>query len=61
MTLGSYEKDGERCYRFELSESEFLSLMCGKNIYMVTGNTEYRKAKFTISFKGERRKFDEIL
>jgi len=40
---------------FTLSENEWDDLLKGMDIVKITSNKEYKKAKFTLTFKGEKR------
>ena len=53
MTIGS--KAGTKRMLFTLSENEWDDLLKGMDIVKITSNKEYKKAKFTLTFKGEKR------
>ena len=51
MTLGSNNKG----YYFYLTKQEYALLMKEKPLIKITGNSEYEKAVFFLSFKGKKR------
>ena len=53
MTIGSNSNDGT--YSFIITEKEYLDLLSGDTIVRITENSEYKKAKFSLSFVGEHR------